>query len=83
MAGGILRSERLSGTGPGAYQKSEGGAYLRKAVVDSMAVLRAGRALVVFPEAYPNIDPHPTLKADLNSFLLSGPVSPDWRTWHR
>jgi 1-acyl-sn-glycerol-3-phosphate acyltransferase len=65
----VLRSERLHGTGPCVYQENESGTYLRRAVVDSIAVLRAGRVLVVFPEAYPNIDPHPTPKPNLDSFL--------------
>ncbi len=56
-----LRPERLRGP--------EQRAYLRRAVTDSIAILRAGRILVVFPEAYPNVDPHPTPKADLQAFL--------------
>jgi putative membrane protein len=36
--------------------------YRRKAVHDSIALLREGRLLVIFPEGYPNVDPHYTPK---------------------
>jgi putative membrane protein len=32
-------------------------------------LLRAGEVLVIFPEGHPNLDPHPTPKADLDAFL--------------
>ncbi len=34
-----------------------------------MALLRAGELLLVFPEGYPNVDPRPTPKPDLDAFL--------------
>jgi 1-acyl-sn-glycerol-3-phosphate acyltransferase len=36
--------------------------YQRSALSDSVALLAEGRILVVFPEGYPNIDPHYTPK---------------------
>lgn len=43
--------------------------YLIHAVADCVTLLRAGQLLVVFPEAYPNIDPSFTPKPDAASFL--------------
>jgi 1-acyl-sn-glycerol-3-phosphate acyltransferase len=37
--------------------------------VDAVRLFRSGELLVIFPEGYPNIDPHPTPKADLDAFL--------------
>ena len=37
--------------------------------MDSVRLLRSGEALVVFPEAYPNIDPASTPKKDNDAFL--------------
>jgi 1-acyl-sn-glycerol-3-phosphate acyltransferase len=34
-----------------------------------MQLLRSERILVIFAEGYPNIDPHPTPKADPDAFL--------------
>jgi putative membrane protein len=42
---------------------------LRQALVDSLAVLEKGHALLVFPEGYPNIDPGYTPKPDEHAFL--------------
>ncbi len=60
----VLRSERLDTAGneiPGettsAYTLSESRSYLRRAITESVRLLRKGEALVVFPEAYPTIDP--------------------------
>jgi 1-acyl-sn-glycerol-3-phosphate acyltransferase len=38
-------------------------------MLGAMRLLRSGSTLVIFPEGYPNIDPHPTPKTDLVSFL--------------
>ena len=70
----LLRSEQLAGpagwAGPGrAYAASEAGPYLRRALGDSLALLRAGRALVVFPEAYPTVDPEGSPKRDEHAIL--------------
>ncbi|MGB7946463.1 MAG: 1-acyl-sn-glycerol-3-phosphate acyltransferase [Candidatus Binatia bacterium] len=43
--------------------------YQRRAVRDSVALLTQGRALVVFPEGYPNIDPHSTVKTHPEEFI--------------
>lgn len=46
---------------------------LRAATRLSLDLLRAGETLVIFPEAYPNIDPFPTPKADEAAFLPFAP----------
>lgn len=43
--------------------------YQRKAIHDSIALLREGRLLVIFPEGYPNIDPHYTPKIHAQEML--------------
>lgn len=43
--------------------------YQRNALSDSVALLADGRILVVFPEGYPNIDPHHTKKTKPEEFL--------------
>ena len=43
--------------------------YHRTALSDSAALLAEGRVLVVFPEGYPNIDPHYTPKIGPEAFL--------------
>ena len=75
----MLRGERLSEevdaiyrvpmAGGSAYARGEAVRYLRRAVRDSIRLLRNGEVLVVFPEAYPNIDPEPTPKKDNDAFL--------------
>src|SRR5581483_10353110 len=55
----VLRDEQLreqSGRANSAYTADEHGSYLRRAVRDSVRLLRNGEALVIFPEAYTNID---------------------------
>lgn len=49
--------------------RTEGRHYLRQVMQSGVSLLRSGEILVIFPEGYPNIDPHPTLKSDLTSFL--------------
>jgi uncharacterized membrane protein len=72
----ILRTEQLnknvtqhSETVSGAYSLVEAGSYLRHAITDSVRLLRNGETLVIFPEAYPNIDPGNTPKVEKNDFL--------------
>jgi putative membrane protein len=44
-------------------------AALRRSLRGSLAILRRGHVLIMFPEGYPTIDPHPTPKAGPNDFL--------------
>lgn len=41
----------------------------RKAMAESLRLLAEGRILLVFPEGYPNIDPHATPKTGLDDWL--------------
>ena len=43
--------------------------YQRSALSDSVALLAEGRVLVVFPEGYPNVDPHYTPKTRPEEFF--------------
>lgn len=65
----VLRAERLQQPGHSAYSGADAGRYTRQAVRDAVALLRAGRALAVFPEAYPTIDPHASPRAGGDTFL--------------
>lgn len=68
----VLRSEQLReqrSDGRKVYTPVEGRQYLRHVALDVARLLRSGEILVIFPEAYPNIDPHPTPKSDLDAFL--------------
>ena len=60
----VLRAER-----PATADAAEAARYLRRAGRDAVALLRAGKLLVVFPEGYPNVDPHPTPKHGLDDML--------------
>jgi putative membrane protein len=68
----ILRSEQFALHDPGktwAYSPNEVREYLRRVTLDSARLLRSGEVLVIFPEGYPNLDPHPTPKSGMDSFL--------------
>jgi len=68
----ILRGELLlehEEGKPWAYTPGEARQYLRQVTLASVRLLRSSEVLVVFPEGYPNIDPHPTPKPDLEAFL--------------
>src|SRR5579863_473750 len=52
-----------------AYDTIEARQYLRQVMLDAVRLLRSRSMLVIFPEGYPNIDPHPTPKTDLDAFL--------------
>jgi 1-acyl-sn-glycerol-3-phosphate acyltransferase len=54
---------------PGATDADEAARMLRRATREAIALLRDGRALLVFPEGYPNIDPHWTPKPNLEAWL--------------
>ena len=51
-------AEQLSKTPASASTLGDSRSYLRHAMEDSVRLLRDGGVLVVFPEAYPTIDPH-------------------------
>lgn len=68
----VLRSEQIHqrvGDKQYAYSSIETRQYLRQVTKSTVRLLRNERLLVIFPEGYPNIDPHPTPKADLDAFL--------------
>lgn len=68
----VLRGEEMRQHAEGgrwAYQHVESRRYLRQVMQDAVRLLRAGEVLVIFPEGYPNIDPHHTPKEDLEAFL--------------
>jgi uncharacterized membrane protein/1-acyl-sn-glycerol-3-phosphate acyltransferase len=66
----VLREERLSAPDvQSAYAAPEVGHYTRRGIRQAVELLRAGEALVVFPEAYPNVDPSFTPKASADGFL--------------
>ncbi len=68
----VLRAERLAPSAPGprsAYTSDEVQRYMRRAVTETIRLLRSGEALAIFPEAYPNIDPVYTPKQSEDAFL--------------
>lgn len=60
---------QLIASGQSAFRPEEAKRYLRHAVLDAVRLLRGGEVLVVFPEAYPNIDPVFTPKVGADAFL--------------
>jgi 1-acyl-sn-glycerol-3-phosphate acyltransferase len=72
----VLRSEALRAGDDddrarhaSAFTSADINRYQRKAISDSVELLVQGCVLVVFPEGYPNIDPHSTAKPDPDQFL--------------
>jgi uncharacterized membrane protein/1-acyl-sn-glycerol-3-phosphate acyltransferase len=68
----VLRAERLAPSaqmGQSAYTSVEAQRKLRHAVTTSLRLLQSGEALVIFPEAYPAIDPAPTPRKSEDVFL--------------
>jgi len=68
----ILRSEQFrkhKEDKPWVYRHIEARRYLRQLIQAAIRILRSGAILVMFPEGYPNIDPHPTPKPDLDAYL--------------
>jgi putative membrane protein len=55
--------------GDSAYRLHEAQPMLRVAIRLATDLLRAGETLVIFPEAYPNVDPLPSPKDDGREFL--------------
>lgn len=65
----VLRADALERQRSGALGRQKGGftsadlrRFQRRAMRDAVNLLGAGRLLVIFPEGYPNIDPHYTPK---------------------
>ncbi|HEU0114348.1 MAG TPA: 1-acyl-sn-glycerol-3-phosphate acyltransferase [Thermomicrobiales bacterium] len=58
---------------PGATDPDEAARMLRRATREAIALLRDGQTLLVFPEGYPNVDPHWTPKPDLDAWLPFDP----------
>jgi len=61
-------STPASAPGP-AVDVTDARRYLRQAVDETTALLRAGELMIVFPEGYPTIDPHASRKPDRDAFL--------------
>ena len=55
--------------GVSAYRPAEIPHYLRRAFGDVGELLRAGRVVVCFPEGYPTVDPHGSMKATDETLL--------------
>lgn len=66
-----LRRGHFQGTS--AYTLGDAQPMLRAATRLAIDLLRAGETLVIFPEAYPNVDPYPNPKADGRDFLPFAP----------
>lgn len=68
----VLRSKQFNQTSctrHSAYSPSEVIPYLRHACTDTVRLLRHEEVLVIFPEAYPTIDPNTTTKRGPDEFL--------------
>ncbi len=68
----ILRTDAVGSPVAGSgspIDHSQARRYLRQAVDESTALLRAGELMIVFPEGYPTIDPHASRKPDRDDFL--------------
>ncbi|WP_376794838.1 carotenoid biosynthesis protein [Thermogemmatispora sp.] len=75
----MLRPERLradssvgaraAGSAGSAYRMGEVAPYLLRAMRQAVALLRRGSLLVIFPEGYPVVDPHPSPRS-LDQALL-------------
>ncbi len=63
----VLRAATLGERG--GYDRSELARYTRSGVRDAVALLGAGRVVVVFPEGYPNVDPAFARKSGDDAFL--------------
>ncbi len=64
----VLRADGLQPGNP-AFSPDETFRYVRRGLEHGADLLRRGEVLVVFPEAYPTIDPVATRKVDERAFL--------------
>jgi putative membrane protein len=64
----VLRADGLQ-AGSSAFAPEETFRYVRRGLAHGADLLRRGQVLVVFPEAYPTIDPVASRKADEQAFL--------------
>jgi putative membrane protein len=72
----VLRSDALAlgaRNTTGLFSQNDVLRYQRKALRQAIELLVEGRILVIFPEAYPNIDPHYTPKKSSDEFLAFRP----------
>jgi putative membrane protein len=72
----VLRADAVARQANGPRRQHESmftetdlGRYQRHAMRDSIALLREGRLLAIFPEGYPNVDPHYTPKTRAQEML--------------
>jgi 1-acyl-sn-glycerol-3-phosphate acyltransferase len=68
----VLRGEEFSKhkeDEPWVYAPVLARRYLRRLMLAGARLLRSGEMLVMFPEGYANVDPHPTPKTGLDAFL--------------
>lgn len=64
----VLRADGLA-AGSSAFAPDETFGYVRRGLAHGADLLRRGELLVVFPEAYPTIDPAAARKSDEQAFL--------------
>jgi putative membrane protein len=64
-----LRAENLTPGSQSAYAPEEARRYVRRSLESGARVLRRGKVLAVFPEAYPTIDPEGERKTERDSLL--------------
>ena len=66
----VLRGDaRVRRPSTSAFQPGERRRYLRRAINESVDLLRSGKAVVVFPEGYPTVDPTFSMKQGPDDFL--------------
>ncbi len=68
----VLRSEQFhehESDKQWAYTSTDARQYLRQLTRSTVRLFRSGEMMIIFPEGYPNIDPHPTPKPDLEAFM--------------
>jgi len=63
--GRVVEDQEGVATTRSAYDATERGGYLRRALRDTTRLLREDHTVVIFPEGYPNVDPGDSPKAAL------------------